>query len=93
MICVAVAHHAVSLLELALCAPRLSDRAQCARCGSRRLARAYHWSDDQSLQFTLVCDECAWSSLEPRAETWQAGERIDDGAESECTTLEGLPRR
>jgi hypothetical protein len=90
MICVASAHHAVSLVELAMCAPRLSDPAQCGRCGSRRLARVYHWSDDDSLKFTLTCDQCTWSSLEPQTETWQLGERIDDGDDSDCTTLEGF---
>jgi hypothetical protein len=90
MICVTSAHHAVSLVELAMCAPRLSDPAHCARCGSRHLARVYHLSDDDSLKFTLSCDQCTWSSLEPQTETWQLGERIDDGDDSDCTTLEGF---
>jgi hypothetical protein len=89
MMCVTATHHAVAMVELALCAPRSSDPAQCARCGSRRLTRIYHWGNDESLQFTLACDECTWTS-EAQPETWQAGERIDDGADSECTTLEGF---
>ena len=89
MMCTSATQHAVSLAELAMCAPRTSDPAQCGRCGSRRLAREYQW-DDEELQFTLICDSCGWSSGEAQPETWRAGEPLRDPADSECTTLEGF---
>jgi len=79
----------VSLAEVAMCAPRRSDPAQCARCGSRRLARDYHWNADEELQFTMICDSCGWSSGGAQPETWQAGEPVHDPADSECT-LDGF---